>query len=365
MSESHKISLSELFYSILGVIVILSALGFLTVLPRPCVAGTDAPETRALVGTEFERAARAQGLRPALLYALAVARTGQVDAHGTAAPWPWTVITRGRPHHYQDRSHAALALLTPDVGSTQNTLDVGMTGLNIARFGERVAAASDLLDPAINLRLAAVVLAEGLRTAPNDPALEIGSIAYPADPTAARALGRHVLAIATALDRAPSGAAARSIRSVGKPPVAAPRPPAGPGHAEPAGQPFVVHLIKTAAVRHGVDPAFALAIAKNESGFRQSARSPKGARGVMQLMPGTASRYGADPRDLDQNIDAGVRYLRDLAELFGGDAALVAAAYNAGEHAVVKHGWRIPPYRETQSYVPRVLAAREQLWFQP
>ena len=365
MIDSNKIALSELFYSILGSIMILSALGFLTALPRPCVAGTDARGTRAFVGTEFERAARAQGLQPALLYAVAVARSGQVDAHGTAAPWPWTVISRGRPHHYQDRSHAAQALLAPEFGSTLNTLDVGMTGINIARFGDRVDAASDLLDPAINLRLAAAVLAEGLRTTPNDPALAIGSIAYPADPTAARALGRHVLAIAAALDDVLSASAAPSIRCDGKPPVTAPRPPAGPVHAEPADQPFVIHLIKTAAARHGVDPAFALAIAKNESGFRQSALSPKGARGVMQLMPGTATRYGADPHDLGQNIDAGVRYLRDLAELFRGDAALVAAAYNAGEHAVVKHGWRIPPYRETQSYVPRVLAAREQLWFQP
>ena len=345
--------------------MILAALGFFAALPRPCVAGAQTPGTGAFAGTEFVRAARAQGVRPALLYALAVARTGRVDAHGAAAPWPGTVISRGRPLHYHDRSHAAQALLTPDFGSTQNTMDVGMTGINIARFGDRVDVASDLLDPATNLNLAAAILAENLRTTPNDPALAIGRVAYPADPIAARALGRHVLAVATALDGAPSGAAAPTIRCVGKQPVAAPRPPAGPGHAEPADQPFVVHLIKTAAARHGVDPAFALAIAKNESGFRQSALSPKGARGVMQLMPGTASRYGADPHDLGQNIDAGVRYLRDLAELFGGDAALVAAAYNAGEHAVVKHGWRVPPYRETQAYVPRVLATREQLWFQP
>ena len=345
--------------------MMLTALGFLAALPRPCLAGAQIPGTSALAGTAFERAARAQGVRPALLYALAVARTGRVDAHGTAAPWPWTVITRGRPHHYQDRAHAAQALLAPAFGSTQRTLDVGLTGINIARFGDRVDAPSDLLDPATNLGLAAAILAESLRTTPNDPALAIGRVAYPADPTAARALGRHVLSIATALDGAPSGAAAPTIRCVGRQPATVPRGPTEHSHAEPADQPFVVHLIKTAAARHGVDPAFALAIAKNESGFRQSALSPKGARGVMQLMPGTASRYGADPRDLGQNIDAGVRYLRDLAELFGGDAALVAAAYNAGEHAVVKHGWRVPPYRETQAYVPRVLAAREQLWFQP
>ena len=119
--------------------------------------------------------------------------------------------------------------------------------------------------------------------------------------------------------------------------------------------------MEAAARRHGVDPSFALAIAQRESAFLQSAVSPKGARGVMQLMPGTARRYGVDPRKLDQNIDAGIRYLRDLAELFAGDPVLVAAAYNAGEGAVLKHGRKVPPYRETQTYVPLVLAARGEL----
>jgi soluble lytic murein transglycosylase-like protein len=358
MSDPHILSVTELFYSILRHSLLLTAVGCLAAVPLPALAGTHVSGAPALAGTTFERAARAQGIRPALLYALAVVRSGQVDAQGTAAPWPWTVITRGLPHHYPDRAQAAQAVLTPDAGPPENTMDVGMTGINIAHLTGRVDAASDLLDPATNLRLAAEILSAGLRTTPHDPALAIGRVAYPAQTTAARALGRQVLAIATAVD----GAARPAIRGAGTQPVTAPRNTAG---AVPADQRSVVARIRSAAARHGVDPAFALAIAKHESGFRQSAVSPKGARGVMQLMPGTAARYGADARDLDQNIDAGVRYLRDLAELFGGDAALVAAAYNAGEHAVVKHGWRVPPYRETQTYVPRVLAAREQLWFQP
>ncbi|WP_236849009.1 lytic transglycosylase domain-containing protein [Candidatus Thiodictyon syntrophicum] len=318
-----------------------------------------------MAGTEFERAAQAHGVRPALLYALAVARSGQVDALGRVAPWPWTVIERGQPHYYQDRPHAAQALLAPEFGPVQNTRDVGLTGINSTHLGTRGAAASDLLDPATNLRLAAAILADGLRATPHDPALAIGRVAYPTDARAARALGQQVQGIATALGAAPSGAPAPRIGCRVPPPVPAAPVAAGRGPAAAAQRPSVVDLIKTAAARHGVDPAFALAIAKNESGFRQSALSPKGARGVMQLMPGTAARYGADPHDLGQNIEAGVRYLRDLADLFGGDAALVAAAYNAGEHAVVKHGWRVPPYRETQAYVPRVLAAREHLWSQP
>ena len=241
----------------------------------------------------------------------------------------------------------------------------GIVGINIGRWKHRVAADADLLDPATNLGLAAAVLAEGLRATPNEPALAIGRIAHPSDAGAARMLGQRVLAIAAALGVPPRVAATPRIRCVGNSLEAAPRISAGRPRSATTDRPFVVHLINDAACRHGVDPAFALAIAKNESGFRQSAVSPKGARGVMQLMPGTAARYGADPHDLGQNIEAGVRYLRDLAELFGGDPALVAAAYNAGEHAVVKHGWRVPPYRETQQYVPRVLAARERLWSQP
>jgi soluble lytic murein transglycosylase-like protein len=202
------------------------------------------------------------------------------------------------------------------------------------------------LDPATNVRLAAAALAGRLRATPNDPALAAGRFAHPDDRTAARSVGRHVLAIAAALDDATQTQRAIAIRMVtGTRPAAEEALP-------------VARLIRAAAHRHGVDPAFALAIAKAESGFRHAAVSPKGARGVMQLMPGTAARYGADPRDLSQNIEAGVHYLRDLAELFDGDPTLVAAGYNAGERAVIRYG-RVPPYPETQRYVPRVLAARE------
>jgi hypothetical protein len=113
--------------------------------------------------------------------------------------------------------------------------------------------------------------------------------------------------------------------------------------------------IVEASVRHGVDPVLIYATMHQESSFKQRALSPKGASGLMQLMPGTARRFGVtnifDPR---QNIEGGTRYMRFLLDSFDGDVALALAGYNAGEGAVLKYGRRIPPYRETQEYVRRI-----------
>ena len=107
--------------------------------------------------------------------------------------------------------------------------------------------------------------------------------------------------------------------------------------------------------KNGVDPLLLYSIMHQESSFKSHAVSPKGARGLMQLMPLTASRYGVanifDPR---QNIEGGARYLRFLLDYFDGDLDLALAGYNAGEGAVEKYGWRIPPYSETQEYVRRI-----------
>ena len=114
-------------------------------------------------------------------------------------------------------------------------------------------------------------------------------------------------------------------------------------------------LVLATARRHGVDPALVRAVITVESAWNPAARSPKGAAGLMQLMPVTAARYGVlDPLDPAQNVDGGVRYLRDLLEHFGGDLPLALAAYNAGEGAVERHGRRIPPYKESERYVHRV-----------
>jgi soluble lytic murein transglycosylase-like protein len=115
-------------------------------------------------------------------------------------------------------------------------------------------------------------------------------------------------------------------------------------------------LITRASQKYKVDSALVKAVIKAESNFNHQAVSPKGAKGLMQLMPATANSL--DVRDSfhpEKNIDGGVRYLRYLLNLFKGDLPLALAAYNAGEAAVARHHYSIPPFRETQTYVQRVL----------
>jgi soluble lytic murein transglycosylase-like protein len=105
-----------------------------------------------------------------------------------------------------------------------------------------------------------------------------------------------------------------------------------------------------------VDARLLHAVIAAESAYNPAALSAKGAVGIMQLLPGTARRYGvADAYDARQNIQGGARYLADLLRLFNNDTTLALAAYNAGEQAVLRHGGKVPPYRETVAYVPRVL----------
>jgi hypothetical protein len=114
-------------------------------------------------------------------------------------------------------------------------------------------------------------------------------------------------------------------------------------------------LIEAAATRHKVDYALIKAVIKAESNFDHNAVSPKGAQGLMQLMPQTASSLQVrDSFEPEANIEGGVRYLRYLIHVYGGDLRLALAAYNAGEKAVARHRG-IPPYAETRNYVHRVL----------
>jgi len=114
-------------------------------------------------------------------------------------------------------------------------------------------------------------------------------------------------------------------------------------------------LIDRYASQHGVDPVLVRAVIVVESNFDPRCVSHKGARGLMQLMPETARRYGVrDIFDVEQNIRGGVRYLADLLELFPNDLSRTLAAYNAGEGAVLRTGG-IPPYEETTTYVKRAL----------
>ncbi len=115
-------------------------------------------------------------------------------------------------------------------------------------------------------------------------------------------------------------------------------------------------LILKASEKHNVEPALIKAVIKAESNFNHRAVSPKGARGLMQLMPATASSLRVqDVFHPENNIDGGVRYLRYLLNYFNGNLYLALAAYNAGENAVIKYRG-IPPYRETQTYIRRVLS---------
>ena len=107
--------------------------------------------------------------------------------------------------------------------------------------------------------------------------------------------------------------------------------------------------------KYGVDPLLIYSQMHQESTFKLGATSPKGASGLMQLMPGTARRFGVEKiYDPKQNIEGGVKYMRFLLDTFNGDVVLALAGYNAGEGAVMKYGWQVPPYRETQEYVRRI-----------
>lgn len=112
--------------------------------------------------------------------------------------------------------------------------------------------------------------------------------------------------------------------------------------------------LSSAAADYALDPKLIEAVAWRESRFQHAARSPKGAMGVMQLMPGTARDLGVDPSDMAQNVKGGAMYLRQMLNRFGGDVRLALAAYNAGPGAVLKHGG-VPPYTETQAYVTAIL----------
>ncbi len=123
-------------------------------------------------------------------------------------------------------------------------------------------------------------------------------------------------------------------------------------------------LIAEAGTRNGVDPVLLYAIMHRESSFKAGAISPKGARGLMQLMPGTAARFGVrNIFEPAQNIEGGARYVRWLLDRFGGDVRLALAGYNAGEGAVDKYNG-IPPYRETREYV-RLIGQRYALMRNP
>ena len=131
----------------------------------------------------------------------------------------------------------------------------------------------------------------------------------------------------------------------------------GSQHGWSSGSSLIDGLIRKSAARFGVDPYLVFLVAEQESHFHPRAMSPKGARGIMQLMPGTARRFGVSkPFDPAENIRGGTQYLKELLTLFGGRVDLALASYNAGEGRVLDYGHRVPPFKETREYVKRISA---------
>jgi len=152
--------------------------------------------------------------------------------------------------------------------------------------------------------------------------------------------------VLTLSDR-PQNAAARAIAVPVVPPLLA------------RSNPFYDPLIRQHASQHGIRPELVRAVIQVESAFNPRAVSPKGAMGLMQLMPATARRFGViDPFNPAENIRAGVSYLRQLLERYDQDEQLALAAYNAGPAAVDKYGSKVPPYKETQNYVLKITNIR-------
>lgn len=128
-------------------------------------------------------------------------------------------------------------------------------------------------------------------------------------------------------------------------------------HGWSSGNLAIDQMIKQNAGRFGVDPYLVFLVIEQESQFHTRARSPKGAQGLMQLMPGTARRFGVSkPYDPADNIRGGTQYLKQLLTMFKGQVDLALASYNAGEGRVLDYGNRVPPFKETRDYVKKISA---------
>ena len=174
----------------------------------------------------------------------------------------------------------------------------------------------------------------------NEPATAKSEIPAPTQPPKSAAL--------------PNGATAATSQTQHETSAAAVTAPAAETIVLPAASSVWDEMIHSTASRHQVDPKLVRAVVQVESNFNPRAVSSRGAQGLMQLVPSTARRFGVrnvfDPK---ANLDAGVRYLKYLMGLFGGDLKLSLAAYNAGENAVGRHNG-VPPYAETQDYLRRI-----------
>lgn len=200
------------------------------------------------------------------------------------------------------------------------------------------------------------LLGEARPTAASSPACPIVNLgvaiqlAFPHEPDRERVTFKRIAAVFGGLFLAFSATSALAAGAEAAPDAAAARPAVK--ELRPLGD--VESEIKEAARLYGLDPALVRAVAQQESGLRQEARSRRGALGVMQLMPQTARELGYDAEDLRGNIRAGAAYLSMMMETFGGDVKRALAAYNAGPGAVQRHGG-IPPFAETRNYVTSIM----------
>ena len=240
----------------------------------------------------YRQIASEHGLSADVLYATALTASGRVLHGQRLRPWPWTLTIAGRRHYYATRTAAHRALVAY-VTRGQRRVAVGLMGLPWHRYRAAFRNPWTALDPYTNLHLAA------------------------------RQLASHL--------------AARSLPEATRVPLS------------------VDELISELAPRFSLDPKLVRAVAAAESNFNPRAESHKGAQGLMQLIPATATRFGVknvwDPKE---NLTGGMRYLAWLLAYYRGDLARALAAYNAGEAAVDRYRG-IPPYAETRAYVARVL----------
>lgn len=282
----------------LGMALALAAFG-----PTGLARAQDAPPL-------YRLAAERYGLSADALYRLAVRVSGRQSRFAaTPAPWPWTVRlcleARCETVYPADRAAMERILVAGRAGGL--ALYVGPLGLPLASVPDLPARAAT--SPRVTVREAARQLALALADRAPGPA----PFARPATPAAR-----------------PDMPLARRW---------------GP-------------LVDRVAREEGLDPALAHAVVAAESAYDPAAISPKRASGLMQLMPATAERFGLSRERIfepEANLRAGVRYLKWLLARFDRDLTLAIAGYNAGEGAVERHGRRVPPYAETQTYVRRVV----------
>ncbi|MGH8646104.1 MAG: lytic transglycosylase domain-containing protein [Gammaproteobacteria bacterium] len=247
------------------------------------------------VTSAYRQIAADYGLAPAILYATALTASGRSLSGRGVQPWPWTLGIAGRRHYYPTHA-AAHRALTARLARGERRIQVGLVGLSWQHYSAALGDPWAALDPHTNLRLAAARLAPHL---------------------AHRGYSKRT--------RAPVN-----------------------GELD--------ELIAEVAPRYALDAKLVREVVAHESAYNPRARSPKGAQGLMQLMPATAARFGVEnPWEPVDNLQGGMRYLAWLLTYYRGDLARVLAAYNAGEAAVDRYGG-IPPYAETRAYVAQILA---------